>query len=315
MNSFIIALNAVIPFMIYITFGYGVRRMGLTDEAFLKRLNQMVFKAFFPVMMFYNMYSKEPGVALNLCLVAAALLSLAILVLISLILVPRLVEGSKRQGVIIQAVYRSNFVLFAVPLMENVYGSEGAAVATMLVAVVVPIYNIIAVIVLEYYGHGGGKISPLQLLKGVVTNPLISGTVVGFLFYMLQIHFPACVEKPISQFAALSTPLALFILGGTLKFDSMLHNMKYIASTLFIKLIILPGIMIPICAVLPLRPVERFLIFCMYGTPVAASSYAMAQNMGCDGDLAGEFVVVSTTASVFTIFLWVFLMNQLGMLA
>lgn len=314
MNSFIIALNAVIPFMVYISFGYLVQKIGWADDTLLKRMNQMVFKAFFPIMMFYNIYQKDRNQGIEPVLVLVALISLAVVVLISLVIVPRLVEDRKRRGVVIQAIYRSNFVLFAVPLMNNVYGEAGSALATMLVAIVVPIYNIIAVIVLEYYGKGGGQTSLIHLLKNVLKNPLIMGTVVGFIFYILRIPIAPCIEKPIAQFAALSTPLALFILGGTLKFGSMLRNLPCILLTLCVKLAILPGIMIAVCLLVGLSPVERFLIFCMYGTPVAASSYAMAQNMGCDGDLAGEYVVLSTTLSVITIFLWVFFLNQMGLI-
>lgn len=61
MSSFLVAVNAVVPFLIYISFGYGVRRSGLADETFLGRLNQLVFKAFFPILMFNNLYKIETG--------------------------------------------------------------------------------------------------------------------------------------------------------------------------------------------------------------------------------------------------------------
>lgn len=51
----------------------------------------------------------------------------------------------------IQAMYRSNFILLGVPLVENIYGPEGAAIPMMLTAVVVPIYNILAVFTLETF--------------------------------------------------------------------------------------------------------------------------------------------------------------------
>ena len=56
------------------------------------------------------------------------------------------------------------------------------------------------------------------------------------------------------------------------------------------------------------------MIFEMYATPVATASYSMAQNMGGDGELAGQFVVLSTAASVVTIFLWVYLFTNIGLI-
>lgn len=314
MNSLIVSVNAVVPFLIYISFGYFVRRIGWADEALLKKMNHMVFKAFFPIMMFYNMYSKDRGISLDLRLVAMALGSLGVLVLVLLFIIPKFVSESKKQGVVIQALYRSNFVLFALPLVNSVYGTKGNAIATMLIAIVVPVYNIIAVFILQYYGNREKSMRVVDLIKGVLTNPLIVGTLIGFAFYILQIPLPSCVEKPISQFAGLTTPLALFILGGTLKMNSMISNIKYILSGLFFKLLVFPFIAVVVCKMLSFGAIETFLIFCMYGTPVATSSYAMAENMGCDGDLAGEFVVISTALSVVTIFMWVFILDYMKVL-
>lgn len=314
MESFLIAINAVTPFMIYIMFGYGVKKMGWTEEAFMKRLNQLVFKSFFPLMMFNNIYTRDRNVPVNVKLIGTAVLTLTILMIALFLIVPRVVEDKPKKGVIIQAIYRSNTVLFAIPLMEHMYGKEGATVATIVVAFMVPIYNVLAVFVLEYYGSTGGKISILTLLKGVAKNPIIDGAVVGFIFFYLNIAIPACVMKPISQFSAMTTPLALFILGATLQFRSMLSHARYIIPTTLVKAFVVPAVMMAIAFALGFGPIERFAIFCLYGTPVAASSYSMAASMGCDGELAGEMVVAGTAFSVISIFIWIFSLNTLGLL-
>ena len=61
-------------------------------------------------------------------------------------------------------------------------------------------------------------------------------------------------------------------------------------------------------------PEERFVIFACFATPSAAASYAMASGMGCDGELAGQFVVWGTALSILTLFLWIFFMGQAGIL-
>ncbi len=65
MNNFIIAVNAVVPFLAYIAFGYGIKLSKMVDEDFMRKLNQMVFKAFFPIMMFYNLYDKDDSTTLD----------------------------------------------------------------------------------------------------------------------------------------------------------------------------------------------------------------------------------------------------------
>ena len=202
------------------------------------------------------------------------------------------------------------FGLFAIPLTESVFGSEGVALASMMIAVVVPIYNVVAVVVLEYFRGGVPKIG--QLTKNVLSNPMIKGAIVGFVFFGLHIYLPACVEKPVKAFSDLSTSLALFVLGSTLHFSSIRKNLKYLVSALGLKLVLIPSIIMVLAVKLQFRPVERFVLFAMFATPVAAASYPMAQNMGGDGELAGELVVTSTVVSVFTIFLWIYFLKSIG---
>ena len=114
------------------------------------------------------------------------------------------------------------------------------------------------------------------------------------------------MEGPIKQFANLTTPLALFVLGGTLHFNAIGGNLKYVVPSMTVKMVILPAVILAVATLLGFSGVERFVYFEMYATPVATASYAMAQNMGGDGELAGQFVVLSTVASVVTIFLWVY---------
>ncbi len=219
MENFRIAVNAVMPFMICIAFGYAVRRLRLADRAFMQSLNQLVFKVFFPFMMFYNMYDNGDSLEMNARLLAVSVCSLFLLIAVLFMIVPLLVRDNPKRGVVIQGIYRSNFVLFAIPLTENLFGREGIAMASLLVAVIVPLYNVTAVIILEYFR--GGRISIVTLAGKILKNPLILGALAGLIALVCGICLPQAVEKPVSQFAAMTTPLALFVLGGTLDFSSV----------------------------------------------------------------------------------------------
>ena len=312
MESFLVAVNAVMPFLIYISFGYGVRMSGLVDEAFMNKLNKLIFRAFFPILMFNNLYKVEPGFTLDGRLVAVGVGSVLLLELILVFLVPKFVTGNPQRGVVIQAIYRSNFVLFAIPLTTSLFGETGSVLASMMVAIVIPIYNVTAVIILELF-HGG-KSDIRVLVKNVCTNPLILGALVGFIFFMLQIKLPACIDETAAQFADLTTPLALFVLGGTLHFSAVRGNLKYLVPSLTVKMVFLPAVITALATAMGFGNLERFVLFTMYATPVATASYSMAQNMGGDGELAGQFVVISTAVSIVTIFLWVLFFKTMGMI-
>ncbi|MEG1145048.1 MAG: AEC family transporter [Clostridium sp.] len=310
MESFFVAVNAVTPFLIYIAFGYGVRMSGLVDEKFMNTLNKLIFNAFFPILMFNNLYKVKSGFTLDVRLIVLGVTCVLLLQAILIFIVPRLVKGNPQRGVVIQAIYRSNFILFGLPLTTTLFGEDGAVVASMMIAIIIPIYNVTAVIILELF-HGG-RVNPKGLIKNVCTNPLILGAFTGLIFFLLKIQLPKSVDSTITQFANLTTPLALFVLGGTLHFSAIRGNLKYLVPSLVAKLVVIPMIIMMIATGLGFANLERFILFVMFATPVATASYSMAQNMGGDGELAGQFVVVSTAVSVVTIFLWVFLFTSIG---
>ncbi len=312
MESFLVALNAVVPFTFYIAFGYLMRRVNAVGEDFLKQLNQVVFHLFFPFTTFYSFCSMEDRLSVNLPFVMLVAGSILLLVAILLLTVPRIVHENPRRGVIIQALYRCNVVLFAVPLTQSVFGDSITALISMVVVVTVPMYNVISVLVLEYYNGTRPEIG--ALLRRLLANPFIRGAIAGFIVHILHIRLPACLLKPVSAINSMAAPLALFVLGGTLHFRAVGRNLKYIIPTLSIKLLVLPAIVMIIVRALHLGPQEALAYLCCFGTPVATASYPMALNLGGDGELAGHLVMISTVVSAVTLFFWIFFMKYTGIL-
>lgn len=313
MESLIVAVNAVVPFLFYITFGYIVKRLGVVEESFLQKLNKMVFRLFFPCMSFYNIYKADIGGVPSLKLLVFLAVGILATEGVLLAIVPRIVKENPRRGVIIQAIFRSNFILFGMPLTVSVFGDRASSAAAMVITLVSSIYNITSVMILELF-NGDEKTSAKKLAVGLVKNPILQGAFVGIIFFITQWKFPKCVVEPIAAFSNMTSPLALFILGGTMHFSAIGGNLKYLLPSLSIKLAVLPAIMLAIGYLIGLRDLELFFMITIYATPVAAASYPMAQNMGGDGELAGQFVVLSTVASVATLFLWIFGLKQIGLI-
>ena len=313
LESFNVAFNAVAPFLILLGVGFLVVRTGLADRAFMNRLNTLNFKVFFPFLMFNNVYGAKPENMPSAKLMITGAGSVILLVVLLVAVVPKIVKENPRRGVVIQGIFRSNFIIYGIPLTTSVFGEEKSSVCGIMILLMVSIFNIAGVIVLELF-RDGGKIRPGKLLAGIAKNPLLQGCVLGLLFYLLQIRLPVFVEKPVSSLAGMATTLALVVLGANLKFDELRKNRRTVAAVLAIRLLLLPLVMVPFAWLIGLRGVELFLILIIFGTPVATSSYPMAQNMGGDGPLAGQLVFVSTVASLGTIFLFIFAMSSLGLL-
>ena len=312
-ESFMVALNAVAPFMILLSVGFLAVRTGIADRSFMNRLNSLNFRLFFPFLMFNNIYSAKPENLPSLTLMIAGPLSVILLILVLMLTVPRIVKENSRRGTIIQAVFRSNFIIYGIPLTAYVFGAERSSVCGMMVMIMVSLFNIAAVVVLEIFREGG-KVRLKPLLLGLAKNPLLQGCAAGLLFFLLRIRLPDFIASPISSMAALATTLAMIILGASLVFEEVRKNMKTITAVVLVRLILLPLMMLPLGWLIGLRGVELFLILMIFGTPVATASYPMAQNMGGDGQLAGQLVFVSTVVSLGTIFLFIYAMSRMGLL-
>jgi len=220
------------------------------------------------------------------------------------------VKEKKKLSVLIQGVYRGNFVLFGLAIVDSIYGKEGLATVSLLTIVVIPTFNVLAVIILEYYS--GREISKLKLLKQVFKNPLIIATLLGISFIILKINIPKPVYKTLSDISKIATPLAFIVLGAELQIGNMLKNIKYLISVNILRLIVNPLITIGVGKLIGFQGIELVALLSMSACPTAVASYTMAKEMKADGDLAGEIVATTSILSIFTIFCWVLILKNLA---
>ncbi|NME84165.1 AEC family transporter [Clostridium sp. SM-530-WT-3G] len=310
MKNFILSFNVVVPLFINIMFGYFIKKLKLIDTHTLKVMNSVTFKTFLPLLLFYNVYKTRLDEAINAKFIIFALVSIFLVCILATIIILIIEKENKRRGVLIQAIFRSNFVLFGLPVITSLFGDESAGVTSMLIAIIVPIFNFLAVIVLEIFR--GGEIDVKKIMQGIITNPLILSSVFGLILLFAGVKLPYFLEKSINDISKIATPLALIILGGSFEFDEIAHNIRQIAIGVFGKLIAVPIIFVPIAINVGFRNIELATLIIMLAAPTAVSSFTMAEQMEADGELAGQLVVFTSAISVFTIFIWIFIMKELG---
>lgn len=310
MNNFILAMNVVLPLFLTIVFGYFIRRINLVDDYTLKKVNNLIFKTFLPMLLFFNIYNIDIKGALNIKLMIFAPASIIITCIAAGIIIPLIEKDNRKRGVLIQGIFRSNFVLFGLPIAMSLFGDDNVGVTSILIAIIVPMFNFLAVIVLQIFK--GGKLDFKNIIKGIITNPLIIGSLIGIVMLLLKIKLPTFLEKTISDMSKIATPLALVVLGGSLKIERISNNIKQLIIGITGRLIIVPLIFVLIGVYLGFRDVELATIIIMLSAPVAVSSFTMAEQMDGDGDLAAQLVVFTSMFSVITIFIYIFVMKQLG---
>ncbi len=312
MENLLLSARVMLPIFLMLTLGYLLRRVSLVDDHTLSGCNSLVFRVFLPAMLFQNVYNTDVATAFNPRLLAFAVGGTLALFALSMIIIPRLETDRPKQASMVQAVFRSNFVIFGLPVTAALFGQEKVGVAAILVAAVVPLFNVLAVFALEYFR--GGKVDLKKALRGVVTNPLIIGAGLGLFCLLTGLRLPAPVESTISDVGHVGTPLALIVLGGTFRFSALRSSARQLVICVVGRLLVGPAIFLSAAALLGFREVEIAALISLFASPTASSSYPMACEMGADGELAGQAVVCNSFFAIFTVFFWIFLFKQLGIM-
>lgn len=310
MENLIVSLDVVLPLCILLAIGYLIKKVKLIDNHTQSGMNTVAFKAFFPLLLFNSIYKTDVS-AFNPKLLIYAVVVVVLIFVLLCVVVPIIEKNPQRRGVLIQGMFRSNFVIFGLPISIALCGADSAGATSILVAVIVPLYNALSVVALEI--HRGGKFRPIMILKGIVTNPLIIGGVAGVVALLLNLRFPTPVESVINDIAKLTTPLALILLGSSFEFSELKGNVRPVVIGVLGKLVIIPLIFIITSVLMGFRGVELVALTVMLGAPAAVSSYTMASEMDGDSVLAGQLVVFGSITAIVTMFIWIFSMKQMGL--
>ena len=311
----IFSANVVVPIFLLIILGYFLTRIKLWDENFLKVANQVCFKCLLPVLLFYNVATANIFEVFNLKLIIYVCLCACILCGILFFIVPLFVKDNKRRGVIIQGTFRSNFLLFGVPLGLSIGGNEGAILAAVVASFYVPVINMLSVISLYVFSESESKNLKSAIL-GIVKNPLIIGGVSGLIFSLIRnsigFEIPTMLDTTLFNIKSAATPIAFMVLGGDLKFGNMLKNVKVSLYSVVGKVVLIPAVMLIISSLLEFNKLEMAILIAVFATPNAVSSYAMARNYEADYELAGEIITLGTMLSVFTMFIFITIGKTFG---
>ena len=333
---FMTALNAVAPIILLILLGYLLRQKGFLTEGFLKNGNSLVFKILLPTMLFINIYHIESLVGIRWEIAIYALTAICVIFCLSLATAILTTPVAERRGVILQCCFRSNFVIIGLPLAASLGGSEAEAVAAVLSAVSIPLFNVLAVISLSVFVGRKESFwqSAKQILKSIVTNPLIIAVALGMVCVSLRWVQTAIWgdvlfrldTQAVFFFDALitlkngTTALALMVLGGQFVFSAVKELKKEILVATLWRVVLSPvigvggAILLTALGVLHCTAADYPALIALYGSPVAVSSAIMAKGMGNDEQLATQLVVWTTIASGITVFLCVCILIAAGLI-
>ena len=313
MENLVFCLNVTVPIFLTLLLGYFFRKIGLFDDAFVSRMNKFVFVVPLPVLLFQDIARINIYEAWDFRMVAFCFSITSVSIIISVFL-SRFLHPSDIRGEFIQASYRSSAAILGIAIIQNLYGNAG--MAPLMIIGTVPLYNVMAVVILSILKPERGKVDKALLLKtgkGIVTNPIILGILAGMIWSGLRLPMPKILDKTVSNVGVLATPLGLMALGASFDLKQAAGKIKPAIVATFIKLIGLAAIFLPIGVMLGYTHEHLIALIVMLGSASTVSCFVMAKNMGHDGTLTSSVVVLTTLFSALTMTGWLFIFRTMGL--
>ena len=293
------------------------------DEEFANKMNKFVFRVPLPVLLFGDLAVVDIKEAWDtkfvICCFIITLISITIAIGISCLLKDRSIQGEVIQGALkprniqgefIQASYRSSAAILGIAIIQNLYGNAG--MAPLMIIGSVPLYNIMAVVVLSFFKPGQKGMDKALIKKtliGIITNPIIIGIVAGLLWSALKLPMPVILHKAVSSIGGVATPMGLMAMGATFDIKKAFGKIKPTVIAAFIKLVGFVAVFMPLAVATGFRREKLIAILVMLGSATTVSSYVMAKNMGHEGVLSSSVVMLTTLFSAFTLTGWLYVLK------
>lgn len=313
LENFMYSINATMPIFLVMILGWWLKKIGLLNDAFVSVADKLVFKVALPVLVFKDIASADLSNDFDLKFVLFCFLGTCVFFGMTWIGAEIFMKDKSMIGSFVQGAFRGSAAILGIAFAQNIYGDSG--LVPMMIVASIPLFNIFSVIVLMRSANAKEKDKRAvvqKTFKGIVTNPIIIGIVLGIPFALLKFEFPVILQKSINSVASLSTPLALIAIGAGFSTGAAVKRIKPTMIAAVIKLVVIPGIFLPLAICMGFRGEALVAMLILTGAPTTVSSYIMAKNMDNDGALASSIVVVTTLLSSVTLTAIIFFLKSGG---
>lgn len=313
-DNIIFTANVVAPVFLIVAIGYIVKKLGVINENFVDVTSKFVFSVSLPALVFINIATIDLSEAIDFSQIIYICIATIITFLLVWILSIPFIKDGRNLSVFVQGAFRSNFAIVGFAIISKLFGSYALGKAALILAFVLPLYNILAVIILTVPLSRDKKLHVPKTLIEIILNPLIIAVIVGLPFSYYKIAIPSVVDLTAGFLSELALPLALIGIGGSLNLQNIKRASGLAFSSSAVKVIILPIILTWGAYYFGFRGIDFGIMFILFACPTAIVSFIMAEAMGANSKLAGNIVLISTVASVFTIAMGIVILKEFALI-
>jgi len=306
--------NIVAPVFLMILLGYFLKRIGVINENFVAITSKFVFNVSLPAFIFMKISALDLTATLDIEQIIFIYAGTLLVYFIIWIIASIFIKDGRDLSVFVQGAYRSNYAIVGLAIIANLFGEEGLGKASLILAFLLPLYNVLAVIILTVPMRKERKLNLLSTVQEIILNPLIVAVIVALPFSYFKLELPSMLLTTGNFLADVALPLALIGIGGSLNIENIKRASTLAFSSSILKLIVVPFILTYIAYLFGYRAMDLGIMFILFACPTAIVSFIMAEAMGCNSKLAGNIVVISTIGSVITISAAIIFLKSTGLI-
>ena len=295
-------LNSLFPVFALILSGSLLKRYGMTNDVFLQTADKLTYYIFFPLLLFWKIGNSSTALFSNSGLYKAVICAVLIVYGLSTAFIILFKVVDFKAGSFSQSCYRFNSYI-GVAIVLGALGEEGIQYFGILIGMIIPIINVLCVSTLIWFS---GEKTPLanrmgQILKGLVSNPLILACLSGILYANLAQGFPPFIDSTLQLCSYVALPLAMLSIGAALSLAGIRDHFKLSLVASIFKLLILPAIGYLLLMAFGVAGVAFKVGLIYFTLPTSPALYILSSQLNSDTELASAAIALSTILSFFSL--------------
>lgn len=288
---------AVLPTAGLIALGTGLRRTGFLGDAFWPQAERLAYFILLPALFLHGLATADLS-AVPVARFAAVIIAAILCVAAGLVALRRRVadDGPAFTSVFQGGIRFNNYI--GVTVAAGLLGPLGIPLAALANAVIVPTVNVLCIVVFARFGRV--RASPLGILRGVATNPLVVSCAMGGLMRVVGLTLPPVIEPMLKALGQASLPVGLLCVGSAVNVLAIRSHARGAVLASAAKFVAMPLVTVLGCMALGVGGPSALVAVVFQSLPTASSSYILARQLGGDAEMMAGITAVQTLAAAVT---------------
>ncbi len=296
-------LTVLLPIFALIVTGSLLRQSDFITQSQWAGFERVTYYVLFPAVLIDTLVRADlgsvPFLRMGLTLVASILAMSCLLLLLKPILHRVFaIDGPAFTSIFQGATRWNSFVALA--MASALFGRQGATLAAVSVAAMIPLLNILAISVLMRYASAQ-KLSVSGFFRTLISNPFMWSCMIGLAINASGITLPKVVMLYTDMLGKASLSAGLLVVGAGLELGRLHKPHPGMVVSSVLRLIGMPLLGWAIALSMGLDGLTLGVVILSTAVPTASGAYILARQMGGDAVLMAEILTYQTLASMITL--------------